>query len=331
MNAKELRSRFSSLSVLVVGDMCLDKNFIGGYSGYSREIEHLPIFRTEKEVYNPGGGGNLCSCFAELGVRTIATGVWGGEEDFNSYILKREFNKRKIDISGMVVGSRTPTFGKVYLRNAMHIYRIDLISEPIPEHAIAEIIDRINDLCNSVDFIACADYEEATDYGVCSENVLRTVAASKRPTFGTSRARVHRFIDFGHILLNTKELTDQSNMPKGSDIQDMVKSLIQALNIDELVVTRGGKGATSFKKNSDDYEALEITSVDSIELVENIDPCGCGDMFFAAYSSSLMAGYDTQTSLKIANSAARVVARKLFGTGQASPEEIESEYRLLYG
>jgi sugar/nucleoside kinase (ribokinase family) len=75
---------------------------------------------------------------------------------------------------------------------------------------------------------------------------------------------------------------------------------------------------------------LNIVPVGSVELTENIDPCGCGDMFYAAYSSSIMAGFDMETSIRIANSAARVVARKLFGTGQATPEEIAEEYKVLY-
>jgi sugar/nucleoside kinase (ribokinase family) len=75
---------------------------------------------------------------------------------------------------------------------------------------------------------------------------------------------------------------------------------------------------------------LYTIPVNSDELTDKIDPCGCGDMFYAAYSSSIMAGYDVETSIKIANSAARVVARKLFGTGQASPMEIAEEYEVLY-
>ncbi len=330
MELKELKDKFSALSVLVCGDMCLDKNFIGGYSGYSRELEHLPIFRTEIETYNPGGGGNLCSCFSALGVRTIAAGVWGDEEDVNKYILEREFRKRNIDVKCMVTGSRTPTFGKAYLRNASHIYRIDLVSESISEKVLNELIDKINKNISAVDFIACADYEEANDYGVCSENVLKVITSFHLPKFGTSRSRIYRFSNFNHILLNAKELRDQSRLDKTAGMSEMVEELITRLKANEVVITLGGKGAVAFQLKDCMPSRLESLSVSSIELTENIDPCGCGDMFYAAYSSSIMAGFDTQTSIKIANSAARVVARKLFGTGQATPEEIINEYKILY-
>ena len=330
MDSKELQEKYSKLSVLVCGDMCLDKDFIGRYSGYSREVEQLPIFRTEIEKYNPGGGGNLSVCFSTLGVKTKIAGFWGGEDDINRYILEKSFKMRNIDTSGMVIGSRTPTFGKVYLRSGIHIYRIDLVSEPVSEEMIYKLASKIQEIMPSVDFVACADYEEASDFGVCSEEVVDTVRKSTLPKFGTSRARIKRFKGFDYMLQNTKEITDQTSLDKNVDIQAIVYDFIKKLGTKEFIVTMGGKGATAFRLDINDTNKLESILVSSEELTGNIDPCGCGDMFYAAYSASIMAGYDTETSIKIANSAARVVARKLFGTGQATPEEIAQEYNILY-
>jgi rfaE bifunctional protein kinase chain/domain len=330
MNSNELREKYSKLSVLVCGDMCLDKDFIGGYSGYSREIEHLPIFRTEIEKYNPGGGGNLSVCFSALGVKTTIAGFWGGDDDINRYILEKSFKKRNIDTSGMVIGSRTPTFGKLYLKNGMHIYRIDLTSDPVSEEMTHKLVDKITKIIPSVDFVAYADYEEASEFGVCSEEAVNAARNCDLPKFGTSRARIKRFKGFDYMLQNAKELSDQAKLDKSSDLHAIVQYFIKELGTKYLIVTMGGKGATAFRLNESNPDKLESMPVDSVELTGNIDPCGCGDMFYAAYSSSIMVGYDTEISIKIANSAARVVARKLFGTGQATPEEIVQEYSILY-
>jgi len=327
MDSNLLRDKYSKLSVLVCGDMCLDKDYIGGYSGYSREKEQLPIFRTEIEKYNPGGGGNLASCFSSLGVKTNIAGFWGNEDDVNRIILESAFRNRNIDTSGMVVGSRTPTFGKVYQHNGTHVYRIDLVSDPVTEKEINLLADRIKASINSVDFVACADYEEANDFGVCTKKVLDVIADSSLPKFGTSRARIRNFAGFNQLLQNTKELRDQTELGRSFDISMIVEDFIKFLNVSEIIITMGGKGATAFRMNDNRLMELPVCSE---ELTENIDPCGCGDMFYAAYSSSIMAGFDTEASIKIANSAARVVAKKLFGTGQATPEEIAEEYRVLY-
>lgn len=308
MNYRELQDKYSKLSVLVCGDMCLDKDFIGGYSGFSREVEQLPIFRTEIEKYSPGGGGNLAVCFSALGVRTVITGIWGDKDDVNRYILESSFHKKNIDTSGMIEGSRTPTFGKIYLRNGIHVYRIDLISEPITKSLADQLAEKVKAIIDSVDFIACADYEEVNKYGVCSEKVIDVIRQNVRPRFATSRNNIRRFKNFHYLIGNEKEITDQ----------------VDGLNALQVIMTLGKKGAIMYRP-----ESMGI-KVESQELSGIIDPCGCGDMFYASYASSVMAGYDVETSLRIANSAARVVARKLFGTGQASPEEIVEEFETLY-
>ena len=309
MNYNELQDKYKKLSVLVFGDMCLDKDFIGGYSGFSREVEQLPIFRTEIEKYSPGGGGNLAVCFSALGVRTAVVGIWGDKDDVNRYILESLFHRKNIDTSGMIEGLRTPTFGKVYLRNGTHIYRIDLISEPITESLVDQLVERVKAMTGSVDFISCADYEEVNKYGVCSEKAIDAIRQSGKATFATSRNNIRRFKNFHYLIGNEKEIANQ----------------VDGLNALQVIMTLGGKGAIVYCP-----EHLGI-KVELQELSGIIDTCGCGDMFYATYASSVMAGYDTETSLKIANSAARVVARKLFGTGQSSPKEIVEEFETLYG
>jgi sugar/nucleoside kinase (ribokinase family) len=157
--------------------------------------------------------------------------------------------------------------------------------------------------------------------------VLDVIADSPLQKFGTSRARIDNLKKFDHILQNTKELTEQTELDRSSELSRIIESFFKKLKVKDIIVTMGGKGAIAFRFNNG---AIEPMIVESEELMENIDPCGCGDMFYSAYSSSIMAGFDTETSIKIANSSARVVARKLFGTGQATPEEIADEYRVLY-
>ena len=97
LDTQELESRFSELSVLVVGDHCLDRDCIGGYSGFSREKESMPIFRISKLDYKPGGAGNLAANFAALGVNTTIAGAWGGDSDWNRIILEKAMNMRNIN------------------------------------------------------------------------------------------------------------------------------------------------------------------------------------------------------------------------------------------
>ena len=82
-----------------------------------------------------------------------------------------------------------------------------------------------------------------------------------------------------------------------------------------LIIT-SKNGATAFNKDGSKNESKAKA------LEGPLDTCGCGDMFYAMYASSLMAGYDTETSLKLAHIAAGIVAKKMFGADQASIDEV---------
>lgn len=317
ITAGKLREKFSSLSVLVVGDICLDIDYIGGYSGYSREVEQLPIFRAEKVKYSPGGGGNLAVCFATLGLKTTVAGYWGDtfwHGDPNASILSNIFEDLGINIDLMYDCERTGVFIKYYLRNGQHIYRSDVQQEIFGIKQVINLKDSIEYHKDEYDFMACADYDESDRDGVCSPMIIEAVRVNAKVKLATSRNNIKRFKGFDYQIQNEKEIRDS-----GINL-DSFSTWVEK----DLVVTKGGKGAGS-------YNGHTWNRVSSKELTENIDPCGCGDMFYSIYASSVMAGYDTTTCLQLANAGARVVARKLFGTGQATVEELVEEWKVLYG
>jgi D-beta-D-heptose 7-phosphate kinase/D-beta-D-heptose 1-phosphate adenosyltransferase len=328
INARDLSSRFSELSVLVVGDHCLDRDCIGRYSGYSREKESMPIFRIDEVNYKPGGAGNLASNFAALGIKTTAAGVWGDSSDWNRLVLEESFRIRGIDDSGMVTGARTPTFEKYYFPSGHHIWRTDVVSEEINQRTQNALLGTIESLLEDVDFVVVADYDE-TGRGVSTDNALKLISGCSKTKFGTSRERIIRFADFDYLVLNSKELG-------GDDIYKQTAHLLDKTGANAAVVTLAGKGSNAFSFREDyqtmfpEPECLEKTETLTKELTEDIDTCGCGDAFLAIFSSCIMAGYDLQESMKMANSGARSVARKLYGAHCTTIGEIKREYKELY-
>lgn len=326
----ELAQTFSQKKGLVIGDQYLDRNCIGGYHGYSREVESLPIFKIKTERYGPGGAGNLLSNIASLGVPVVASGVWGDTSDHHRGILEAEFAKRKIDPAGMVVGSRTPTFEKYYFPSTAHVLRLDVDIENIPESAREQIVQTIQKLSESVDFIVVADYDE-DGKGVCNKEVLATVAALKKPKFGTSRSGIVKFRGFDTLVINEKELIqttgDVRTAPEISAALLMVNT-----GTSNLVVTLGGRGARVYEKRgaSVDLRAanpLKTTEIPSMSVDnEKIDPCGAGDTFLAVLVSCLVSGVALIDSVRIANAGARAAVRKLFGASSVGLDEVEREY-----
>jgi len=328
LNIQDIKSQFSGLSVLVVGDYYLDRDCVGEYLGYSREKESLPIFRISQVDYKPGGAGNLASNFAALGVRTKIAGVWGDSEDWNRVILESGLNIRGIDTTGMVTGARTPTFEKYFFLSGHHVWRTDVVSEGIERETESKLSRALESLLDDVQFIVVADYDDR-DKGVCTDGVLEIISGCNKTKFGTSRERVMRFRDYDYLVLNRKELG-------GEDINSQTARLLHETRTNTAVITLAGRGsdAFSFKKNHQAElpgpECLEKTETLTKELTGEIDSCGCGDTFLAILSSCAMAGYDLKESMKMANSGARSVARKLYGAHCTTFEEIETEYSELY-
>jgi len=336
MDFNELRHKFSSLRGLVIGDQTLDRNCSGQYEGYSREKESLPIFRVAHEVFGPGGAGNLVANYATLGVKTSVAGVWGYDTDPHRRLLEMKFSELGVDTAGMVEGVRTPTFEKYYFPNGAHVIRVDVASSDMSELTSRQLYYIIGDLLFSkYDFVTVADYDE-TGKGVCSLEVLKAVASSALPQFGTSRQRIRSFVGFDTLMINEKELFESTagDCPTYLPERKAV-SLLSVTQAEKLAVTLGGRGIRLCRRG----KVIDLTMENPLGAVDvpaapldgMIDTCGCGDTSLAMLSASLIAGYSFKKSAVLANSAARAAARKLFGAHPVTLEEVEKEYREVHG
>jgi len=336
MDFELLEEQFSKLSVLVIGDQCLDRTGIGKWEGYSREDEELPIFRNDRILYGPGGAGNLAANFAALGLDTTVAGIWGDDSDPHRRILEEEFKKRKINPLGMVVGSRTPTFEKFYFESGIHVIRLDGTAAKICPAIEREFCKRLQGMLlpGNYDFIAVADYDE-TNKGVCSYKVLEIVNnCNILSKYGTSRARASRFLNFDLLILNRKEMMEQIGN-KEMTFNLKAAFLLTVTGTKNLIMTLAGQGARVFHKgdtitNFSEDNPLTSFAVPSKAVAGRIDPCGAGDTFFAVTTSSLEAGYSFESSIKLANSAARAVVRKPYGAATPIMKEIVREYTEMY-
>jgi len=307
---KNLKEKLSKLSVLIFGDVYLDRDCIGEFSGKSKEDEHMLILKVHTEKYQPGGAGNLASCFAALGVKTIVVGLWGERYDFNRQILEQKFKDRGIDTSFMVESGKTLVFGKFYTNNG-HVFRYDVISENMTEEVKERIIANLNVALFNTNFIACADYNNSGIKDLVCEDTLKPILDSKLVKFATGRKDINKFKGFSCLLLNKKEFLEQNFGDNGFNF-------IDRLYLGGLVVT-SGTGSVSY----DSFDSSGSGYMSKSTYIEgDIDTCGCGDMFYAMYSSCIKIGYGSRKSSDLANLAAGIVAKKKFGAAQASIDEI---------
>src|SRR5882672_2221593 len=75
----EIIARFGGVSVLVVGDLILDKYTIGRPTRISREAP-IAVLEFAREYVVPGGGTNPACTIASLGGRACLAGVVGDDD-----------------------------------------------------------------------------------------------------------------------------------------------------------------------------------------------------------------------------------------------------------
>lgn len=333
MDFRELEQSFTQKKGLVIGDQYLDRNAIGGYRGYSREVENLPIFKIKTEQYGPGGAGNLLANFGTLDVPVTAIGVWGDVTDRHRVILEGSFRSYGVDVSGMVVGARTPTFEKFYYPSTNHVMRIDVDTEEIAKDTRTELVQKVVLLSPTADFVVAADYDEHGK-GVCCKDVLSAIAAAEKPKFGTSRSRINDLQGFGTLVINEKELMETAHERTEPEIS--AAFIMTTTGARTLIVTLGGRGARIYERRGGNIDLRaespltthEIPSVSVGE--EKIDTCGAGDTFLAVLIACIVSGVDIIDSVKAANAGARAAIRKLFGASPVSLADVEREYNEMY-
>lgn len=330
--SKDLVQRYSDLSVLVVGDICLDIDAIGHYAGFSREVESLPIFGVEQLTYSPGGAGNLAVNLSALGVRTMCVGMWGREWDIHRSVLEQALRDARVNVDAMVnVPQRTHVFGHYYDRTGRTVIRVDHLTDPLLSQYSTLVRQAISDVAREVDFIVVADYDEQ-DGGVVDKAVLDTILNVGVPTFGTSRINIVDFAGIDTLVINQHELLEiysvlcdprrENGNLTPAEFHALGQTLMTHTQSPNLFVTMGSRGAQHFTLGSN-----AVTRKFGVPAQSVTDSCGCGDTYLATLSSCLMCEMSVEESMTMADCAARVVLKKLFGTGTATPQEtLEERY-----
>ena len=91
--------RFSSKTIVVLGDFVADAFQIGDITRVSREAPVLILKHRETQIV-PGGGANAANNFAALGAKVIPITALGEDEPGDR--LRDFFRAQKLDISGII-------------------------------------------------------------------------------------------------------------------------------------------------------------------------------------------------------------------------------------
>ncbi|MBN8900263.1 MAG: bifunctional heptose 7-phosphate kinase/heptose 1-phosphate adenyltransferase, partial [Rhodospirillales bacterium] len=205
--------RLSHASVLVVGDVMLDRYTYGSVSRISQEAP-VPILTIEREVALPGGAGNVVRNLTALGAATAFIAVVGDDQE-GSDLTGLIGGQPNVEPWLLVQGGRTTTVKTRLIAAGQQLLRTDR-EDTDPIHP--KLADRLARIAG--DAMAATSVTVLSDYGkgvLGADLASRFVEAAKR----TGRKLVvdPRGSDFARyagadiVMPNRQELAAATGMP----------------------------------------------------------------------------------------------------------------------
>jgi rfaE bifunctional protein kinase chain/domain len=320
MTVSDILEQITNTSVLVLGDICLDRwcRYDPKLSEPSREtgIPRIAVTRTN---VTPGAAGTVAGNLTALLAKNVAVlGVIGF--DGHGSELERALLAREISPELVVRSETVPTFTYTKLINIETDIedqpRVDYVfADPMPEDAEDELLAHLRGFWTTFDVILVSDQAETQHGGVVTARVRDAIAELAAGTpdkvvWVDSRIREEHF---RNVILksNSDEAGEACRRAFGSVDLERLRALT---NAPMLVMTDGPKGAVYLQNG-------ESRWVRTRRVEKPVDICGAGDSFSAGAALALSITKSPEEALRFGNLVSSITIMKK-GTGIATPAEV---------
>ncbi|MCY4418931.1 MAG: bifunctional ADP-heptose synthase [Cytophagales bacterium] len=238
--------RFSSLRVLVVGDVMLDAYVWGQVQNMSAEAP-VPILLRETETRSLGGAANVAMSLRGLSAQPILCGVVGKDEEGKQ--LLNQLQENEIPREGIHISPNRPTTLKTrFVSGTHHLLRLDRESiEPLNKEEEKILWKQIEKYIPQVHVILIQDYNKGCLSASLIDKILQAARERTRPVVVDPKRR--NFFRYQHVSLfkpNLKELTDamEESMPvfKMERVEELARNLQERLQASRVLVTLSERG-----------------------------------------------------------------------------------------
>jgi rfaE bifunctional protein kinase chain/domain len=293
---------FRSTSILVIGDIMLDRFIWGKVSRISPEAP-VPVVEVERESTMLGGAANVVNNLVSLGSKALLCGVVGDDRPGEEVISKLE--DMGVDIGGIAIENARPTSVKTRIvAHAQQVVRYDRERRiHLKPSTIKHILDFIRAKKDHMSATILSDYGK----GVLSRKLMHGIAReiSGYPIPVAVDPNVKNFSLYRDVTVITPN-NAQAGQITGMEIKDendLVKAGKRLINQDRckaLLITRGEEGMTLFEEDGG------ITQIKSIAK-KVYDVTGAGDTVIAAFTLGIASGLDMKSAAFLSNLAAGIV------------------------
>lgn len=304
--------RLDSASLLIVGDVMLDRYWFGEVERISPEAP-VPVVRVQTTEERPGGAANVARNITALGAQATLLSVVGRDEAGETLLrlIKEAGIKAEMQVDPAI---RTTVKLRV-LGRKQQLLRIDFEHTPSHEILQAKLAD-FKSLVGTVDSVVLSDYGKGGLTHI-REMILMAREAGKLVLVDPKGDDYERYRGATAITPNRSELMQVVGRWRDeADLLQRVQNLCRHLALEAVLLTRSEEGMTLFMASG---EVVHHRA----RAQEVFDVSGAGDTVIATLASMLASGSSWSDAVHASNVAAGVVVGKL-GTAVCHRNELEA-------
>lgn len=300
---------FTKNSVIVIGDIMLDRYWFGDTSRISPEAP-VPIIKIKQNDDRPGGAGNVALNIAALGTQVTLIGITGNDDAAQT--LTRQLIAANIT-PVIHQFSNIPTITKLrIISRHQQLLRLDF-EEKFPAFDAKILTESFKEHLAHAKLVILSDYNKGTL--TCIPELIQLAKAAHVPVLVDPKGSDFSAYSGADIITpNLKEFetivgscsTEQEILQKGHQF-------LRQYNISALLLTRGEQGMTLIRQNE---EEIHLPA----HAREVFDVTGAGDTVIGVLGAAVAAGSELQHAMEIANLAAGLVVAKLGAATVSTPE-----------
>lgn len=308
---------FSQASVLVVGDLMLDRNWQGDTSRISPEAP-VPVVHVKDVEDRPGGAGNVALNIAGLNSAVTVLGYTGDDDAASA--LKGQLEQANVNCQFEQLTDQ-PTITKLrILSRHQQLIRLDF-EDSFHDLPVEQLQQGYVKALPSHDVVVLSDYGKGTLASV-QQLIVTAKAAGKKVLVDPKGTDFSRYRGATLITPNWSEFQAVVGQCKNDeDVVNRGSVLVEELQLEALLVTRGEKGMTLLQPNQ---EPIHLPT----QAQEVFDVTGAGDTVISTLAACLAAGSSLSDATVLANQAAGLVVAKL-GTATITQQELKATLHTL--
>ncbi|MEE9452515.1 MAG: D-glycero-beta-D-manno-heptose-7-phosphate kinase [Gammaproteobacteria bacterium] len=304
-------SESSLLSILVIGDLMLDRYWHGATSRISPEAP-VPIVHVRGDHTSPGGVGNVALNIHALGGQVILLGVSGDDAAGDDLI-------RQLDRSGIELFiQRDPNIETIVKLRVMskhqQLIRLDFEKKYCVSHRTALHADFQANVAKAK-LVVLSDYGKGTL--IDPQAFIQSATKAGVPVLVDPKGRnFSRYRGATILTPNYQEFCAVvGECESDEEMVAKAKAFLQDYDIEALLITRGAQGMSLFRQD-DEYHLAALAH-------EVYDVTGAGDTVIAALAAALVAGKEMREAMHLANTAASIAVTHL-GAVSVTQKELQT-------